>query len=385
MVRKFIIWFTGILIVLSSLIPMGVSAKDSEDYKTLLQTDSRWADKPLGSGGFTIGQAGCAATSVTMLMAYANPDLRDISKWNPAETASTLAPSGMLVWGNTTTLDSTFQLVDVHWSVSDPLKTVTEAMDKGYYVIIYTPYLYDSSISSSGNQHYSPIVGVEDGKPQVWDVGVGLYNDWDIWVKCGITQIVVYKSTLNSSKDTLKGIVKNSTPEKGSDEYNNRVNAWATITKELDLLGMDSGFSIAEGLNKVELPNKDDLSKNELANIENIKLNIEENKVTVYDIARYSMVFSGLVVVLYGLLLLVAYLFDSSNTLFDISMLGVITFGKYRLWYEDLGVEKNKKESDGKIYCTLGGIIWRIAILEAVGLFIASSGIFRILLSIFIR
>ena len=384
MVRKIIIWFTSILIVLSSLIPMGVSAKEDEDYKTMLQSDSRWASLPLGTGGYTIGKAGCAVTSVTMLMAFANPSLRNIEEWNPGKTASTLAPGGLLVWGNSTQLDSTFTLVESTYSFGDALSYVLDSLKKGYYVIIYTPNLYDSSISSSSGQHYSPVVGVKDGKPQVWDVGVGLYNDWDTWVKCGITQIVTYKSSLNSSDKALKGMAVNTNIDEDSQEYKDKVSAWSSITKELDLLGMDKDFKLAQDFN-ITLPTKDSLSKEELVNIENIRLNIDEGKVTIFDVARYGMAFAGLVLMLYGILLILGYIFDSANTLVEISLLGVLTLGRYRLWGEDLGVERNKKSSDGKLYCTLGGILVRVAIIEGIGLFLVSSGIFRVLYEILVR
>ena len=356
---------------------ISVQAKETEDYKTLLQTDGRWSGLSLGGGGYTIGQAGCAVTSVTMMMAYANPELRDINEFNPGTTVNILAPGGLLHWGNTGQLDKTFTLVANINGVSDPLKTVTENMDKGYYVIIYSPRLVDTSISPNTTQHYSPIVGMKDGKPQVWDVGVGLYNNWDTWVKCGITQIVVYKSSISSSKDSLSGNTT-STPE--GDELEEKKQEWNKLVEEQDLVGMGDDFKFEAD---VSLPGYDSLNYVEKDSLSNIKENILEEKGSWFDKVRVLVSFIGLAVVIYGVLLGVAYLFDKVNTILDISLLGILTLGRYKLWDETLGIEPGV--SNGTMYCNNRIIIGRIFIIECVGFLLVSDLIFKLLYELLIK
>ena len=379
--RRVIVLLLCLLLVVSSCLGViVVSANDTSDYKSFLQTDARWSNVSLGgSSDYTIGSAGCAVTSVTMLMAFANSNLRDVNTFNPATTVNTLAPGGPLSWGNATLLDSTFTLVEDNRSVSNPLEKVVDSLNKGYYVIIYTPKLVDPVINYPPTQHYSPIVGIKDGKPQVWDVGVGLYNDWDVWVDCGITQIVVYKSSLSSSKDTLEGFFTSS--PMGLD-YDNKKEAWGRLVKEQELVGMGNDFKFQVD---VSLPGYDSLTNYEKNSLESIKGNILENKSSWFDYLRVGVSFIGLFVVVYGILLIIAFVFDGVNNILDISLLSFLTLGKYRVWDDSLGVNVGYSESDGYTYCDVKFLVSRVFVIEVIGFLLISNVIFDLLYKLLIN
>ena len=74
------------VVILVYVLPIRVSATDTGDYRKFLQGDERWGSQYAG-GGQNIANWGCLITSLSMIMAYADPDLRDVSTFNPGIAA----------------------------------------------------------------------------------------------------------------------------------------------------------------------------------------------------------------------------------------------------------------------------------------------------------
>ena len=80
----------------------------------------------------------------------------------------------------------------------------------------------------------------------------------------------------------------------------------------------------------------------------------------------------GLGLVLYGVLFLAAFAVDRSNTVFDVSVIAVITLGRCRLW-DCEGEIGTKKVVDGVTYLSAVGVGIRVVVLELVGAFLISG------------
>lgn len=361
---------------------IGVMAKEkkrdigSEDYKTFSQLDERWRNYKIGSSGYTVGSAGCLITSISILMAYANPSLRDVKDWNPgiASKKLTFDGWGSLVTESVSNVDSTFSKYkddDRNYTPEEALQVVKNYYDQGYYIVIQctNPPIAASEFSS----HYSPVVGFENGKPVVWDVSGGLNSDWDTWAETGIRQIDVFKSSLSKSYQTMSGNNNVASNRPSSEKERQEI---MQLVKEYELVGMPKDFKFEA---EVSLPEYDSLSRVEKENLAIIKDSINSKKFSLFDRLRQCVSFIGLVTILYGVLLGVAYIFDKVNMVVEISLLSILTWGKYRVWEEDLGIKPGRVREKGIMYCDNRIILTRIAIIECVGFFLISGALYKII------
>ena len=63
-------------------------------------------------------------------------------------------------------------------------------------------------------------------------------------------------------------------------------------------------------------------------NMANIKESVDARNTSVEETVRVIVVVIGMILMVYGLLLVLAFFFDRFNTVIDISLLGVFTIGK---------------------------------------------------------
>ena len=92
------------------------------------------------------------------------------------------------------------------------------------------------------------------------------------------------------------------------------------------------------------------------------------------DFVRTAIVFTGLVVFLYGFLLGLAIIFDKANTFIDFSLVNILTLGK--LHYDPF---EEKTGMLPKEYVTTKKLVIIVAITLAVGLLLVSSGMTRLI------
>ena len=165
-------------------------------------------------------------------------------------------------------------------------------------------------------------------------------------------------------------LAQNTDGQSGSEE---NIADGSFVLSEWDLDGMPSRGDLLEGSNNVRLPNYNDLGVSEANSVSLIKNNILlEQKFSFYDSIRVGVVFLGLLLITYSALILVAYLFDRTNNLLEISLISILTLGKL-------------KYADGRDYGTSKGYadstkIIKVSILSiAIGLFIVSGGVFVVI------
>lgn len=111
-------------------------------------------------------------------------------------------------------------------------------------------------------------------------------------------------------------------------EGSNGVDVSNGLKAEKDLTDMPSLDLISDDQKTVKLPDSSSLTAKENATVDYIRTNIKnEREDKFYTFAVTSVVFIGLMLILYAVLLLLAYIFDRANILFNISLLGIISLG----------------------------------------------------------
>lgn len=108
------------------------------------------------------------------------------------------------------------------------------------------------------------------------------------------------------------------------------------ITTELDMLGYTPFSSIAEQHTVVDMNNV--VTLQEKLNMENLKQDIKATKET--NMHRFIGIMKGIIgigVCIYSMLLIIAYMFDTNNPFFDVSLLSLLTFGKWHVTSSDVG------------------------------------------------
>ena len=148
--------------------------------------------------------------------------------------------------------------------------------------------------------------------------------------------IVTDTTTSNSDPNGGGGSSDNPDNPDGSsaaDQANQNANGGTAIEDkyipEDQLVGLEGQF---DKLNKtakdVELAKREDFSEDELNAIETVRKGQKAEliaKITYW--VRVITVFMGLLIILYGGMMLLAYLFDRANNFFDISLLSMVTLG----------------------------------------------------------
>lgn len=151
----------------------------------------------------------------------------------------------------------------------------------------------------------------------------------------------------------------------------------STLVSEWELVGMPKRSEITSSQRSITLPSKSNLTVGESYSVSLIKDNIEiANEASAFDKARIFLVFLGLVLVTYAMLLYISMIFDRVNTFMDFSLVKVITFGKleYSPYEKDIG--------DGKGRANTTKLLISATVVLIVGLFLISGSILPIMSNI---
>lgn len=175
-----------------------------------------------------------------------------------------------------------------------------------------------------------------------------------------------------SRNDTNDG----TTPTEGEDssQENSNNNPSFSVLNEWDIEGMPERSGITPSSVNVKLP--DALSDyNDTSNIANIGQNIAtRNEFDAWKFARCVLVFTGMMVFVYALLLILSVLFDNVNNFIDLSMVSLFTFGTLRY-------VRDKEGSQGVCgYVSTSRMVVIITVLMITGLFFISGGVFSFIL-----
>ncbi len=150
-----------------------------------------------------------------------------------------------------------------------------------------------------------------------------------------------------------------------SSDGNSSTGKLELLVPEKDLKGMPKEALLNEKQGSVELPSADDMSAVENSTVSTIKSSIIDSKRDRFiNYCLIGVVFLGLVMLIYSILILVTYAFDRSDLFFGVSLLGIITMGKL------------SQPEEG--YIPFGKILGIVAVFWLVGGFLVSTGAFSV-------
>lgn len=359
------------------------------EFLTFLQGAAEWGDlvySPISTSNCTLRRAGCAVTSITILMAYADPELRNVEIWNPYICAQT-----MLYFGGENgndlasfdTRDPSFNYVG-SWESRDKSAITTYIKDKlehGYYCMIWgKPYWGDGSGNQSST-HFSPVVGIDPSTDDVyvWDTTWGdnsyhRFLDGTIDGSSSSVKVHYYESTKNNAKETM--LLHNPrwgtyTPDGGGDSGATDADislAVSMTVREWELNGMPDESDLSNRAANIALVGREGLTYHESHNIQTINDRIEDRSHDAIYYIRIVSVVLGLILLSYALLLWVGYLFDRSNTVVQLSMITLFTFGALRLETDTVAVDESERG-----YITVRQLYFRIGLIAVMGALLVSG------------
>lgn len=143
----------------------------------------------------------------------------------------------------------------------------------------------------------------------------------------------------------------------------------SSLVSEWEAMGIDEKKLLIQNQNPIYLKTRNDLSISEQSALVSIGNNIElQKEASNIDNARILIVFLGLVLIMYSILLGVGVIFDRINTFIDFHMVETLTFGKLKYDpYDEVisgsGVAGTKK------------IVISACVLLILGLLILSGGV----------
>lgn len=147
------------------------------------------------------------------------------------------------------------------------------------------------------------------------------------------------------------------------------------ILSEWELVGMPGKPSYIENQENIGFATLDDFSTTEKQGLyETRDLIYSMNQFTLTDYIRIAILFLGLCMITYAILLGVGLMFDKSNIFFDFSMVGLLTLKRWK--YAEEG--ENSISSDGSRLVTSKKVLKSVFILLVVGFVIVSGSIFNI-------
>lgn len=363
-----------LLIVYALFISSGifVYADETPDYQTFSQLDERWASYTYIEGS-TIGGSGCFITSFAVQMAYANPELRDVNVFNPKILAEGLSFEGNLLdQTSVNNVDSTFNWESCE-STSGGDSTelrIKELLEDGKYVIVRA-----GPPIAVGTTHFSPIVGWDNAKnqPKIMDVAGGSHPTWEEWAPY-VNRIDICSSTIQPSLEAYElnsDSIQPNAPQNQEDRQ-----SLQQLINEWQLKGMPSVNSLADFQNNVELKDRDDLSLTEQRRVSEVQQGVKSKSFSLPDWFNHVLFFIGLCLITYSVLLLMATLFDYSNTFIEVSLVSLITLGKCRIVDKDYFKDNISTGYDKKLSITnltIGMLIFRVIFIMILGIIIMSG------------
>ena len=177
----------------------------------------------------------------------------------------------------------------------------------------------------------------------------------------------VYNSLKGTEPKKIDGSSNSSSEESKEDVSTEHVKS---VVSEFELIGMSSfKNNVASEQEEVVLAKREDLSIGEQYSVTTIgeDLSIHKRALTI-DNARVAVVFVGLCMIFYSVLLGLAVLFDKSNNFIDISLVKIVTFGAVR--YSEEEGTKGKKG-----YASSGRFVFIIVVVSIIGCVLISGGV----------
>lgn len=150
-----------------------------------------------------------------------------------------------------------------------------------------------------------------------------------------------------------------------------------TMVTESDLTGMPIKSTLMDEQQQIVLKGREDLSQVDQDRLEAISGSMDAEKATPGSVMYRVVAFIGLLIVVYSVFMYVCLIFDKVNSFLDISLLSIISFGRWRLVSSDdvsEGYVKAGYQKDSKVtYLTTKMLIFRAVVVSIVGFLLLSG------------
>lgn len=145
-----------------------------------------------------------------------------------------------------------------------------------------------------------------------------------------------------------------------------------SITAQWDLIGMPRRNGLTSELNIPDMATRDGLTIAEKDNLVGIGEDLYATKqFNVWARARVSVVFVGLLLLIYAIMLSMAVIFDNSNTFINISLVSVLTLGAIKYVNDKSFIEEN----EGVKYTSTKRMIVLLVVMYIIAGILISGGV----------
>lgn len=228
--------------------------------------------------------------------------------------------------------------------VSEQLSALKGFWNAGYFVVFCVEYTgnvqHNNGIEGFWANHATMLAGLDDSTIYLNDPASGSivnYNelhDRDEGDKYNLVYIITFKNDKTAPNTLSSGGDAQVTEQDKTNVTNMGLNA-GTFYSESDL-------SAYVKLNEVDISamlpkSREDLSQNELENLASWENNVNNSKKEYGFIAwmRIIVMWVGIIFTIYIFLLYLAYWFDKLNSLIDLDVLSIMTFGRLHVAIDD--------------------------------------------------
>lgn len=151
-----------------------------------------------------------------------------------------------------------------------------------------------------------------------------------------------------------------------------------------DATGMPILSSLVGSQKMIELYGFDDLSLLEGNSLVSIKNNINNEKGDIFSTYRVAVAFIGILLLVYSMLVIISAVTDSVNNIFDISMLSIISFGRWHYLGSsdiEMGYSKPGKDPHTGLYnITFKMLMIRAGVIATMGILFVAGVPFKIIM-----
>lgn len=252
----------------------------------------------------------------------------------------------------------------------DALAYVKGKINEGYYVVacVVTPVfsgghcIFFDGVNDDGTMS----IGDSAGNGLTWEDSYGKQNTT-------ISYLELLKCKGKEFKDQPSIYDDNVLRDKNSSDIETENITYRKIVDEWDLKGMPNKSNLTSTMKNPSLVDRSNLTMKEIQNIESIKEIKDADNLSIFSIMKSIISFIGLLLIVYAILLMLAYLFDRVNSFIDVSMVSLLTLGNIKLIQKEdmqlIGVDKEKERG----YVTTRKLFFIIGLLIFLGAMMMSG------------
>ena len=131
-----------------------------------------------------------------------------------------------------------------------------------------------------------------------------------------------------------------------------------------------------------DVGNRNSLTQAELNNIQAIKDTKDADKLSLFEVVKTVISFLGFALIVYAVLLFLAYIFDRVNSFLNISLVSMLTLGHIKVAQRDDMSELDDEMKKKKGYVTMAKLFIIIAIIVILGSLMVSGYLSYLIYSI---